>query len=218
MSGINILASIWVIITIAGCGQTTRHGQETMTYNLTESEYLSLEGGSLLPLPELTAKVSKDLEEIRSNFPVVRNITHNRKWIPGQVLSTKIRMEQIDQLNSSSYGPLTNVEKIDVKPFFFISVISFNKPYSPPVLCEKLESEFGFPCTPNIVYYEYEVDNISYRMSNSTYIFKKGTGMCKDNCEDRLLWEFLIDNNGTASLVKEWSIPQNGERVIIAKK
>ncbi|CAL8142327.1 unnamed protein product [Orchesella dallaii] len=215
MPRLNTLASIWLVVTIASYGQTTRNG-DGEAYNLTESEYLSLEGGSLLPFPDLTAKVEKDVAEIRSKFPEIRNITHNRKWIPGQVLSTRIRQEQIEKLNTSSYGPLTKVEKIDVKPFFVITVMSFNKPYSPPVLCQKLEGEFGFPCTSNIVYYEYEVDNIAYRMSNSTYVFKKGTGMCKENCEDRLLWEFLVDENGSPSLVQEWVVPQNGERVVIA--
>lgn len=181
---------------------------------MTESEYLALEGGSLLPDADAVAKVERELSTIRSDFPVVEQITHNRKWIPGQVLTTKITQEQISQINSSSYGPLKHIEKLDVRPFFFVTILSFDKPYSPTVLSKKLESEFGIAFTPNAVYYEYEVDNIGYKSANSTYIFKKGTGMCKENCPDRYLWEFLVEN-GNPTLMKEWRVPQNGERVVI---
>lgn len=174
-----------------------------------------MEGGSLLPDPAAVAKVERELSLIRTKFPVVAEIKHNRKWIPGQVLTTRISQENISKLNSSSFGPLKHVEKIDVMPFFFVTVLSFNKPYSPPVLSAQLGMELGVPLTPNAVYYEYEVDNVGYRSVNSTYIFKKGTGMCKDNCTERYLWEFIIDESGNPKLLKEWSVPQNGERVVI---
>lgn len=169
----------------------------------------------MLPDPAAAEKVDRELSQIRSKFPAVSDIQHNRRWIPGQVLTTKINQDQILKLNSSEFGPLNHVEKIDVMPFFTVAVISFTKPYSPPVVSKQIEKELGIPFTPNAVYYEYEVDNIGYRSSNSTYIFKRGTGMCKDNCPARYLWEFKIDESGEPTLVREWSVPQNGERVII---
>lgn len=168
-----------------------------------------------MPDTSVVSKVDAELSAIRSKYPAVRDIKHFPKWTPGQVLTTRISQDQISNVNQSSYGPLKYVEKIDVMPFFYVTVLTFEKPYSAKVLAGRLEKEFGFPCTPNTIYYEYEVDNITYRMGNSTYVFKKGTGMCSSNCPDRYLWEFAIDGSGNAEMIKEWSVPQNGERVII---
>jgi len=215
MSRLWSISIIWAITLAITHGQTSLKGDAAANYTLTESEYLTLEGGSMLPYPEEVSKVERDVSLIRGKFSEIRDIKHNRKWIPGQVLTTRITGEQLAQVNSSEYGPLKYIEKIDVMPFFYVTVLTFDKPYSPPMLAAKLESQFGFPCTPNTVYYEYEVDNITYRMSNSTYVFKQGTGVCKDDCRDRYLWEFTVDEGGNATLEQEWVVPQDGQRVII---
>lgn len=181
---------------------------------------MALEGGLLLPDAEKVAQVEKELSLIRDKFSAIKEIKHHRKWIPGQVLTTKIGTEQLALVNNSAFGPLKHIERIDVMPFFSVTVLTFDKPYSPAVLASQLESEFGFRCTPNTVYYEYEVDNITYRPMNSTYnyIFKKGTGVCNENCPARYLWEFNVDEAGDPKLVQEWVVPQDGQRVIIYKK
>jgi len=128
---------------------------------------------ALLPPKELSEKISHELKLIKYKYRVVSKINHQRKWIPGELISTRITDEQIRALNqSTNYGPLEGVKTIDLLPFYIVTILSFNKPYNPVVLSEKLSFTYGFSSSPNTVYFD--GNDIFYDESNSTYIFKRG--------------------------------------------
>lgn len=197
---------------------------------LSEGEQIALEvTNQLLPPPELSQKISDELKLIKYKYRVVSKISHQRKWVPGELISTKITAEQIRQVNSSSeYGPLVNVTTIDLLPFYIVSILSFNKPYNPLVLGEMLKFQYGFSSSPNSVYYD--GDDIFYDLSSKTYIFKRRG--CVDQeavstdsppprrrndgvtCgeDSKHYWEFVVTDDDNVRLVKEYDIDGDGNR------
>jgi hypothetical protein len=145
---------------------------------------------------------------------------HQRKWVPGQLITTRITQEQIRQVNiSKEFGPLVDVITIDLLPFYIVTTLSFSEPYNPLPLGEMLKFQYGFTSSPNTVYYD--GDDIFYDFSTKTYIFKQLTctkpdmdGLCDEIQTEskKHYWEFVVSDDGNVRLVKEYDIGADGNR------
>lgn len=194
------------------------NGSSSIT--LEDGEQIALEvSNTLLPPPKLSEKISKELKLIKYKYRVVNKINHQRKWIPGQLISTRITPEQIRHVNQSEFGPLEDVQTIDLLPFYIVTTLSFSKPYNPVVLGEMLSFHYGFSSSPNTVYFD--GNDIFYDVSSSTYIFKKGPDDCMldvEECSDKdkkHFWEFVVsEEDGSVRLVKEYDIDAEGKKSI----
>jgi hypothetical protein len=221
-----------------------RNSSSSTSFRLEDGEQIALEvSNALLPPADLANKITEELKLIRYKYRIVSKINHQRKWVPGQLISTRITEQQIRALNqSTTYGPLEDVKTIDLLPFYIVTILSFNKPYNPIVLAEKLSFKYGFSSSPNTVYFD--GNDIFYDESNSTYIFKRGLVQeGQEDCmgEDKIInrrtgggggagaflstegcaptdkkhfWEFFVSSEtGSVSLVNEYDIDVDGKKV-----
>lgn len=114
-----------------------------------EAEQIALESmGSYLPLDPVVKRIMKDLKVIREEYPVVRNVVHRKKWIPGEVVVPRISDDQINQIDQSRvFGPLRKVKKL--RSSSGPTVLVFSRAYHPERLADKLYEKFKIRAKPN---------------------------------------------------------------------
>jgi len=182
---------------------------------LREAELMAMEAtDSLLPNRQLTTKIRLDMEAIRAQFPIVRNITHRKKWAPGKLRFQNMTADDLRRINETEFGPVKirhlNIRYRAVENTLNITYLNFPKLYNPMVLGPALQELVGVDSEPVMSIFR-DGDDTIYNTETSNYIFVRGSGRCFISCEQKHFWLFMVkcNKNREVALVKEYTVQYN---------
>ncbi len=166
-----------------------------------DAELLALEtSGEFLAPRQLYLRIRQDLKRIRAAFPVVADIHHLARWVPGEVLA-RVTEADLLQLNQSEFGPVTLGGT-----FSGWSELFFKKHYHPVALTSLLRTRFGIEeVEPN--YRLGDGNDIQYDAAHFFYTFRRGWGDCPAGCLRQHFWVFSVTESGAVMLVGEFGDP-----------
>ncbi|CAG7829245.1 unnamed protein product [Allacma fusca] len=182
---------------------------------LREAELMAMEAtDSVLPNRQLTTKIRLDMEAIRAQFPIVRNITHRKKWAPGKLRFQSISPDDLRRINETEYGPIKirhlNIRYRAVENTLNITYLNFPKLYNPLVLGPALLEMLGIESEPVMSIFR-DGDDTIFNAETSNYIFVKGSGKCFISCEQKHFWLFMVkcNKNREVVLIKDYMVRYN---------
>lgn len=175
---------------------------------LLESAQIDLEySQQLLPSPTRSDIIGKHLASIRAQFPKMKDIIHDSKWMAGRLVTTNCK-KTIDEcaqlINATEYGPMeASVLDESCDSFLFV----FEKPYNPVILgpmiadlCECLTepSYFGVDGTVQI--------NV-FGENEAKYTFSRTLGKSPSGHTYKHFWKYSVAGDGVNFVVhldNEW--------------
>lgn len=175
---------------------------------LLESAQIDLEfSKQLLPSPTRSDIIAKHLAAIRTQFPNMKDIKHNSKWIAGRLAANNCKKtidECVDLINASEYGPLKDAIATESGDTF---LFLFEKPYNPEILgsmitfiCECFTEPSNFTVDGNIDINEFSENEAKYTFSINREISTSGHTY-------KHFWRYSVTAQGVnfiAHLENEW--------------
>ena len=175
-----------------------------------EAEIIAVESTeSLLPDPQLTEKIQKDVALIRQQHEVVRNVRNQGRKLLGKASVKNYTPEVLEKINKSKFGPAVAKSLANKNGE---TVIEFSKPYNPDKLSSELR-KLGVTADPIWRSNGLDFGNIEYESETGEYEFRQGLENCKAHCTENHIWTFRI-TDGKAEITGEHATDIPEERVM----
>lgn len=178
--------------------------------DLLESAQIDLEfSKQLLPSPTRSDIIAKHLAAVRTQFPNMKDIKHESKWMAGRLITSNCKKtidECIELINSSEYGPM-KISSFGESGDSFL--FAFERPYNPEILGQMIADLCECSTEPSYFGVNGNIEINVFGENEARYTFSVGLGKNPTRHSYKHFWRYSVtgqglDRNFIVHLENEW--------------